>query len=307
MVYNIGEYIKARRIELGISQDELASNICTQATLSRIENGERIPSKETAAALLQRLGLSGAELMLADSAESLILHKLKFDIRQAYISGDYRKSEKILSENKKLISKLSPTDKQTFETIDTLLRISRSEFSDEEALNRLEAAIRLTCPKYTKNTPPAFFTYEEILLLNNIALLYAKLGDMETAINLLYHIKNFYDRLVCDIEEALRTEPMILYNLSKCLGLSKKYSECISICEEGIKLATETGRCPCLPQTYYNLAWSSYYRNRPGDRVASQEYLKQAYHGAKFMMREVSAEKYAQRLKEWFNIDVILL
>lgn len=41
--------------------------------------------------------------------------------------------------------------------------------------------------------------------------------------------------------------------------------------------------------------------------MASQEYLKQAYHGAKFMMREVSAEKYAQRLKEWFNIDVILL
>ena len=307
MVYNIGEYIKARRIELGISQDELADGICTQATLSRIENGERVPSKETVVAILQRLGLSGAELMLADGAESLILHQLKFDIRQTYILKDYKKAEKILSENKELISKLSPTDKQTFETIDTLLKINRNEFSDEEALNRLEAVIRLTCPKYTKDTPPAFLTYEEILLLNNIALQYAQLGDLDIAIKLLYHIKSFYDRQVCDIEEALRTEPMVLYNLSKLLGLSKKYTVCVSICEEGITLATETGRCPCLPQTYYNLAWSLYYRNRPGDRVASQEYLKQAYHGAKFMKREVSAEKYAQRLKEWFDIDINLL
>jgi|GEM_PF-1195478 transcriptional regulator with XRE-family HTH domain len=307
MVYNIGEYIKTRRRTLGLSQKELANGVCTASTLSRIEQNKENPQDYILKSLLQRLGLSGSEMLFATTGVELIYNQSRFDIRQAYISGDYRKSEKILSENKKLISKLSPTDKQTFETIDTLLRISRSEFSDEEALNRLEAVIRLTCPKYTKDTPPAFFTYEEILLLNNIALLYAKLGDMETAIKLLYHIKNFYDRQVCDIEEALRTEPMILYNLSKCLGLSKKYSECISICEEGIKLATETGRCPCLPQTYYNLAWSSYYRNRPGDRVASQEYLKQAYHGAKFMMREVSAEKYAQRLKEWFNIDVILL
>ena len=292
---------------MGITQKELAEGICTTVTLSRIEQNKENPQDFILKSILQRLGLSGSDILFATTGSELIYNQLKFDIRQAYILEDYNKAEKILSDNKELISKLPPADKQTFETIDILLKINKSELSDEEALSLLEAAIRLTCPKYTKDTPPAFFTYEEILLLNNIALLYAKLGDMETAIKLLYHIKNFYDRQVCDIEEALRTEPMILYNLSKCLGLSKKYSECISICEEGIKLATETGRCPCLPQTYYNLAWSSYYRNRPGDRVASQEYLKQAYHGAKFMMREVSAEKYAQRLKEWFNIDVILL
>lgn len=304
MVYNIGEYIKARRIELGISQDELASNICTQATLSRIENGERIPSKETAAALLQRLGLSGAELMLADSAESLILHKLKFDIRQAYISGDYRKSEKILSENKELISKLSPTDKQTFETIDTLLRISRSEFSDEEALNRLEAVIRFTCPKYTKNTPPAFFTYEEILLLNNIALLYAKLGDMEIAINLLYHIKNFYDRQVCDIEEALRTEPMILYNLSKCLGLMGRIDESIEISALGIRIAKETRRCSSLAKTLYNMAYGLFERNNPGDREASLYYAKQAYNLADVLDMKASKEHYRKFILSRFNIEL---
>lgn len=307
MVYNIGEYIKTRRCALGLTQKELANGVCTVPTLSRIEQNKENPRDYVLKLLLQRLGLSGSEMLFATIGSELIYNQLRFDIRQAYIFGDNKRAEKILGDNAELISKLPPTDRQTFDTIDTLIKINRGEFSDEEALNRLEAVIKLTYPKYTKDNPPAFLTYEEILLLNNIALIYAKSGDLDTAIKLFYRIKNFYDRQVCDIEEALRTEPMVLYNLSKCLGLSKKYTECISVCEEGIKLATEIGRCSCLPQTYYNLAWSLYYRNRPGDRVASLEYLKQAYHGAKFMMREVSAEKYAQRLKEWFNVDVDLL
>lgn len=304
MIYNIGEYIRARRTDLGITQRELAEGVCTTVTLSRIEQNKENPQDFILKSILQRLGLSGSDILFATTGSELICNQLKFDIRQAYILEDYKKAGKILSDNKELISKLSSADKQTFETIDILLKINKSELSDEEALSQLEAAIRLTCPKYTKNNPPEFLTYEEILLLNNISLRYAHLGDLDTAIKLLYHIKSFYGRQVCDIEETLRTEPMVLYNLSKYLGQIEKYSECISVCEEGIELATKTGRSSCLTQTYYNISWSLYHRNKPGDKESSLYYMKLAYYSACTMNKKVAIEKYAKVILDRYNMTV---
>lgn len=147
-------------------------------------------------------------------------------------------------------------------------------------------------------------TYEEILLLNNIAIQYAHLGDIETAIKLLYHIKIFYGKQVCDIEEALRTKSMVLYNLSKYLGLVERYDECISVCGEGIKLATETGRCLDLSNTYYNLSWSLYHRNKPGDKEASLYYMKLAYYNACTMNKKASIEKYSKVILDRYDIIV---
>lgn len=61
-IFKFGYIIKSRREEMGYTQEELADGICSVPTLSRIENGERMPSKENFEALLQRLGYSNAEL-----------------------------------------------------------------------------------------------------------------------------------------------------------------------------------------------------------------------------------------------------
>lgn len=303
-IYNIGMFIKFCREDIGVTQDELASGICSVQTLSRIERGIQAPQDSTLIQIIQRLGMSGGEIILMANEKQLTFSRLKFDIRQAYIQENYEEAKKILRDNRDQISKLSPFDRQTFETIDILLKIRDKEYGESEALERLEAALKLTYPKYTKDILPSLFTYEEILLLNNIAIRYANLGNLKTAIDMLYHIKDFYDKRVCDIEEALRTEPMVLYNLSKYLGLSEKYTESIRVCEEGIKLAAETGRCSCLPQTYYNLSCGLYYRNRPGDMEASLEYMKLAYYSARSMMLKESKDKYAKVILDRYNMII---
>lgn len=304
MVYNIGEYIKTRRCALGLTQKELANGVCTVLTLSRIEQNKENPRDYVLKLLLQRLGLSGSEMLFATIGSELIYNQLRFDIRQAYIFGDNKRAEKILGDNAELISKLPPTDRQTFDTIDTLIKINRGEFSDEEALNRLEAVIKLTYPKYTKDNPPAFLTYEEILLLNNIAIRYAHLGDLTTAIDMLYHIKDFYDRRVCDIEEALRTESMVLYNLSKLLGLAGRIDECLAICEQGISFSIKTRRCSSLAKTLFNKAYALNIRDKPGDKEASLYYVKQAYHLADILEMHESKEHYRAFIKDTFDVEM---
>ena len=62
---------------------------------------------------------------------------------------------------------------------------------------------------------------------------------------------------------------MILYNLSKVLGLAGRYDE--GVCDEGIRIAKTTGRCLSLPQTMYDRAWAMVKRGRPeiGSRQSS--------------------------------------
>lgn len=61
-VFQLGAVIKNRREELGITQEDLADGICSVPTLSRIENGERMPTKDHFEMLMQRLGYSAMSL-----------------------------------------------------------------------------------------------------------------------------------------------------------------------------------------------------------------------------------------------------
>lgn len=54
----IGSIIKFNRTKLNISQKQLAKGICVPSYLSRIENGELLPSEDVISVILSRLGLN---------------------------------------------------------------------------------------------------------------------------------------------------------------------------------------------------------------------------------------------------------
>lgn len=53
---SIGEVIRKKRVELKLTQEELADEICSVGYLSKIENGIREPSSRIVRMLLERLG-----------------------------------------------------------------------------------------------------------------------------------------------------------------------------------------------------------------------------------------------------------
>src|SRR6266545_6000943 len=55
---SLGSWLKGRRRELGITQEELADRIsCSLITLQKIEAGERRPSRQVALLLAERFGI----------------------------------------------------------------------------------------------------------------------------------------------------------------------------------------------------------------------------------------------------------
>ena len=271
----IGYIIKTRREQLQLSQEDLADGICAVATLSRIENGERMPSKNHYEMLMQRLGYSALSLDYFTDKQDFIIHELKFKIRHAYIEKEFGQCRRLLEKLTSLTGERSTIDTQFISLYDTLL--NDNALSAAETLERLEAALRLTCPKYGKDFVPKVLSYEEIIILNNIAINYEAVGKRPRAIELLYAIKNYYDRQISSAEESLRTQPMILYNLSANLGMAGRYDECIAVCDEAISLARRTYRYAFYGKTLYNRAWSLLRRNHTGDREQARLSLKQAY------------------------------
>lgn len=304
--YKFGIIIKQRREELGYTQEDLAEGICSVVSLSRIENGERMPTKNHIEMLLQRLGLSDAILDSYVNENTLYLHELKFRIRQAVILGQFEKAQGLISDYKCKADMQLPLERQFIILNHTLS--TESKYGIEEKLSIFEEAMRLTFPKYSEGSLPRVLSYEEITILNNIAGCYQNLKDYDKAIRILMHIKNYYYRAEVNREEALRTQPMILYNLSKCLGLAGEYSACIAVCDEGIRIAQETGRCKCLASTLYNRAWSLEKRKLPGDLEQAEATAKQAYYAAAVMGNKDAAARYKAFIERNFpNSELLVL
>lgn len=97
-IYLFGPLIKQRREELGYSQEDLADGICSVPTLSRIENGERLPSKQHSEMLLQRLGYSDSIIINYVDEKTLKLHESKYSIRHEVMCGKLKQARSLIEQ-----------------------------------------------------------------------------------------------------------------------------------------------------------------------------------------------------------------
>lgn len=271
-IFEIGHLIQKRRKELGISQEELADGICATPTLSRIENGTRRPTQANLEMILQRLGYSDFMMYNLVSKDEFYLHDLKYRIRQAYINGDIELGKKLMDEFEKLLKEPSQTDIQ-FEIMYNTILYSE-EYSAEEKLLRFEKALRITCPRYGTGNAFYMLSFEEIILLQNIAICYAQLDNMDKCISIFYSVLEFYDKHIVNKEEELRMKPAILYNLTRALIETERYEECVKICKLGIEMSQTTGRCPMFALTLYHMGFALHSLERIEE---SKKYFFQAY------------------------------
>ena len=96
MDVNIERFIEARK-GLGLSQNELAEGICTQATLSRFENNGKVPSLKILIQLCNRVGLSLGELFPKVGVKySMTIEKMN-KAEFFLITSEYNQAAELLS------------------------------------------------------------------------------------------------------------------------------------------------------------------------------------------------------------------
>lgn len=157
----IGSLIKLKRIELGMSQEDLASGICASSYLSRIENNKLIPDEEIYHLLLDRLGLDYDEIASdVDTVDEEI--EEWYQELLSFRSCREKKKERDIEELHKRADVAGPETGFKFRAV--YARYLLKEGRIEEAVRCLEQLKQVIPQKANR----AFFIYTNVMLFSFI-------------------------------------------------------------------------------------------------------------------------------------------
>lgn len=254
--YRLGDIVRMTRKSLSITQEQLCEEICSTETLSRIENGNQNPNRDTYELLMGRMGRfrERAYSMLSLS-DFKVLEKMK-QFEDHIKLYEFEKAEDTLREIKRTIGD-SVLDQQFLIRAENLVNYNLQRSSAEEYLQGFERAIKLTIPRYGSislaNWPLSF---NEAMLLINISVAYSEKGDCLKAIEVIndayYAMKQSY----MDEQQRAILQVTIVNNLSKWYGLIGQHDKAIEIANEGILICKKNKLGNALPNLLYSVAWN---------------------------------------------------
>lgn len=307
----IGEYIKQKREELNITQEQLCEGVCTAATLSRIENGRQSPSRKTINALLRRLGAPTDRFFALVSENELEIEKLMEDIQNACIlwrrAGHDSRSEireAALAKLFRLEQIIEEDDNITRQYIlDTKATLGGPDgpFSFEKRLDMLMKAIRLTVPDF--NLEKIYlhrYSIIETTIIIDIARTYSKTGEKRKAIDIYRQLLNFIEEHDQKLAGYAAHFCLVSHNYALNLGLEKRYEEAIEIANRGWQISVEKGAYQYLPGFWAILAECYYFT---GDEKKSRELYIMAYCVYKGFKDEDNLATMRQEMKERLGMD----
>lgn len=302
----IGQIIKERRKEQKCSQEKLCDDFMEPSTLSRIENGEVIPSHDNLKAILERLSLPlDPYFMPIDKAE-LEISNLKSEI---ITNNIYENSEKGLAALERLEEIAPPKNRFVAQFI---LRsraiLGKREggiicpYSDEEKLEMLMRAIRITIPKFNaEEVDGHFYTVEELKLINCIAGVYSNLGQNKTAVDMYCQLLKYMKKNLVDQKERNLLLILVEYNYSRILCMEEQHKEAIEIANMGLELSIQERYSGYLGGFLTILAHSLYAQ---GKMEESKQNFYQAHCIYTVLRDEKNIRLAAQNLKDFFEIDI---
>lgn len=250
--YNIGLFIKKKREEQHIRQEDLCRGICDKSTLSRIERGKQKPSSGILGVLLQRLGINEDQLAVLLGPKDFEISDLQKEIVALNSQKEYEKAaEKI----RRLEQLVEPTDKITQQFI---LRCKALAYFPEDypaSRDLLLQALSLTLPDFDfDHISDYLLGIEEVKILNQIANSYSEAGDRRFAIHIYRQLFEDPRKRLFNIEAELTLLPLLAYNYSRLLGLERRYEEEIEIATLGQKTCIKYNKCQYLGGLLLNIS-----------------------------------------------------
>ena len=254
----LGDYIKQRRKDLGLTQGQLCEGICDVATISRMERGEQTPRHSTVTALLERLGTSYDQYVLL-SREEIEIATLQKEITAASVQLQQGEEPERSKARAQVLEKLqaleeiaksggideTPVIRQYLLSTRAALRTLEGSISPEEEIAALLEAIRITAPKFelAKINSRPYYSLEEVRLINQLALAYSNMGDHKKAVGIFSQLHAYVTEHNHGLAKSGGGMPLVAHNYARELEIRKQYEDALDIAEEG--------RAACVKYAHY--------------------------------------------------------
>ena len=282
----LGELIRQRRIDRGMSQEEFAGTVYSHSQISRIENGTSFPSYEKLQKLLQTLGLEDdlfyglrnqAKMKITLLQEEALLSCIHFE----HATGDERHVvwSDAMKKLRELEGMVSDSDHLTQQFIIHCKIILGKEggvpYNPEERLSFLMRAIRLTVPRFDiERINDSLYYFNEIKIINQIALAYSRGGDHDTAIDIFRQLLKYVETHNQGIRRSAGYLPLVAHNYARELTIAGRYREAVKVGDKGWKISVSRRYYEFLGGLAHTMAECHHYL---GNEAKSKDLFHLAY------------------------------
>lgn len=297
----LGEYIKQRRLDLSLTQEQLCDGICEPMTLSRLENGKQTPSRNRINALLQRLGLPDDRYFALLSKNELEMEALQKEIVACNVTEKVPEGFEKLAQFEKLADPDDQIAQQFALRSRVLLGRLDGRYTPLEQTDLLMQAIQLTVPRFDLESIESFlYTRDEITIINQIGLAYSDAGQNKKAAEIYYQLLKYVRKHFKETITSIGVLPLVLYNYARVLDSCGRYEEGATLAKEGREACIQYGHYQVLPRC---LEIEAECRHFMGDDEISRELYYQSYYLCKVIGYQIGLEVVKKEAKEYLNID----
>lgn len=301
-VYVVGDFLRETRTRKGYTQEEVSYGICTPASLSRIENGMQMPGRLILEKLFERLGTENNLFNSFVSREDMELYSAIQELIRNIMDDDVAKIESQIVIVERLLLNTSELEHQCLYFAKGELARQKDQ-NDALAMELYMKAIHITLPEFDgKNSlRNNLLTFDEIMIINAIAILYAKNEEVLTAIQLGMWLKEYMENKIVDGKMKIAKYPMILYNLSNWLGKRKCHKEALDMADLGVEFCIKYGNLAFFPILILNKGVAL---QELGELQEARKYLHQSVTILEAMKKTEIVNLVSDWCKKYYQIEI---
>lgn len=233
---SFGKQIKQLRIERKLTQRELAKGVCSQAELSKIENGKTIPTIDLVQRLSQKLHISMDQIFI-DSNEVKLFQR--YDLQLSDFSRQ-RRYDDLLDFVKSLPDNLPPSVQLLIHYFEWVAREGKKDIDYRTCISQL---LRLSDEQQMETEYPVLYLRIRMSVAN-----YYYLNGQYPYARKIYQELLTYDY---STDTLKKLQCKILYNHAQQLYFQNDFTKGLEITEKGIALSVERKDTAMLGHFFY--------------------------------------------------------
>lgn len=245
----LGEVIKEKRLEKGLKQSELADGICTQATISNLENKSGMPNLPILVAIGNRLGIAFSELSDYTLTTTNYTVAIFNQVKQLCATYRHKEAHDVLVKeiDIKLLEKNEERKKYYYYLGLTEL-IANKNFKDAYYYFNL-----VLVDKSDLNV-----SLIDVLATNGIGIAYVLESELEKALTYYEKALNQLEKLIENFGEILDSADIttVYFNSAKFYSQIENYEKAVDLCNLGITIQQMNHTNSELDRLFYEKAFN---------------------------------------------------
>lgn len=250
----LGEIIYQLRKKAGLTQEALADGICSAVSISRIENGNQMPSGKVLEQLLERLGTGTYQLcnIYFENECQASLHQALAEINAQVSAGDFVQARTALQQLS--TKKMDPANLQHTKMLHAAISMQDGS-ADEHIEADLINALRLTKPNIDLNDCRSeLFSPTEINLLVMLTTAKYMAGKNLEAIRTGEEAMFALDRNQSRLSDYKVLQINLAHNLGQIMLDERRYQEALLYAKKAEELSICGTEQFLLPEIEFGIA-----------------------------------------------------